>query len=146
MRLSRLFRFDLAPSACTDAVLGGAGEDLGFRSGSAPFGNGPLPGAKVGELIFDEGTEDPAGWEDAITIAENWMAHKAARQDCKANCATKYYIRVHSKSIHKYRFRYSFADELALLTYQRAEQPIFLLSDKETQVQSYIIRVKRKIS
>lgn len=29
-RLSRLLRFDLVPSVCTDALLGGAGEDRAF--------------------------------------------------------------------------------------------------------------------
>lgn len=49
LRLSRLFRFDLAPSACTDALLGGAGDDLGFESAVALF-NEAFPGGGAGEL------------------------------------------------------------------------------------------------
>lgn len=59
-RLSRLLRFDLAPSAWSDALCDGAGEDLAFKSDNAPlFNGGALPGGRVGELMLDDGPEDP---------------------------------------------------------------------------------------
>lgn len=64
-RLSRLLRFDLALSA-TDALLGGAGEDRAFTSDKGPLGKGRFVGGKMGELILDDGAEDPAGCVDAI--------------------------------------------------------------------------------
>lgn len=70
LRLSRLLRFDLALSACRDALFDGAGEDLTFKSDNEPFKGGTLPGGRVGELILDEGPEDPVGWVVAITSTE----------------------------------------------------------------------------
>lgn len=65
LRLSRLLRFARAASPCTDALLAGAGEDRLFKSDNAPFRRGPLPGGRRGELIFEDGAEDPGAW-DAI--------------------------------------------------------------------------------
>lgn len=58
LRLSRLFRFARA-SPCTDALLPGAGEEREFRSESAPLSRGPLLGGIMGELILDEGADEP---------------------------------------------------------------------------------------
>lgn len=66
LRLSRLLRFDFALSSCADALLGGAGEEPAFKSKPAPLKNGVPPGGIMGELIFDDGAEEPAGCPDAI--------------------------------------------------------------------------------
>jgi hypothetical protein len=55
-----LLRFERAVSPpCTDALLAGAGEDRLLRSDNAPLRRGPLPGGRRGELIFEEGAEEP---------------------------------------------------------------------------------------
>lgn len=46
-------------------MLGGAGEEPAFRSKPAPL-NGVPPGGIMGELIFDDGAEEPAGCPDVI--------------------------------------------------------------------------------
>lgn len=61
LRLSRLLRFDFA-SSCTDALLGGIGEEPGFKSRLAPLNDGVPPG----ELTFEVGAQMPVGCPDAI--------------------------------------------------------------------------------
>lgn len=65
LRLSRLLRF-ARPSPWTDATLPGAGDDLGFRSENCALSNGPPLGGSIGELMFDEGAEDPGAWPDVM--------------------------------------------------------------------------------
>lgn len=60
-RLSRLFRFDLAPSACTDVMLGGIGDDRTLASDKGPLRIEGFVGGRMGELILDEGADEPAG-------------------------------------------------------------------------------------
>lgn len=63
LRLSRLLRFDFE-SSCADALLGGAGEELGFKSRPAPLKDG----VPLGELTFEVGAETPVDCTDAIAI------------------------------------------------------------------------------
>jgi hypothetical protein len=74
LRLSRLLRLDLGPSACTDALLVGAGEDLVFVSDRGPLKKGVPPGGKIGEFIFDEGAEDPAACVDVMVKGRRFPA------------------------------------------------------------------------
>lgn len=59
LRLSRLLRFARAASPWTEALLAGAGEDLALKSDNGPLGRGGLPGGKTGELMLEDGAEDP---------------------------------------------------------------------------------------
>ena len=68
-----MLRLDLGPSVCADALLAGAGDDLVFVSDRGPLKNGVPLGGRIGELIFDEGAEDPAGCMDAIAEFVSWM-------------------------------------------------------------------------
>lgn len=66
LRLSRLFRFARALSPCAERLLAGAGEDREFKSDNAPLRRGPLPGGRMGELMLEDGADDPGAWPDAM--------------------------------------------------------------------------------
>lgn len=62
LRLSRLLRF-ARPSPWTD----GAGEDRVFRSVNCALSRGPPLGGRIGELIFDDGADDPGACDAMIS-------------------------------------------------------------------------------
>ena len=64
LRLSRLLRL-ARPSPWAD----GAGDDRGFRSVNCALSRGPPLGGRIGELMLDDGAEDPGAWPDAMTGA-----------------------------------------------------------------------------
>lgn len=61
LRLSRLLRL-VRPSPCAD----GAGEERPFKSVNCVLSRDPPLGGKIGELILDDGAEDPGAWPDAM--------------------------------------------------------------------------------
>lgn len=64
LRLSRLLRL-ARPSPCAD----GAGDDRGFKSVNCALSKGPPLGGRIGELMLDDGAEDPGAWADVMMDA-----------------------------------------------------------------------------
>lgn len=69
LRLSLLLRL-ARPSPWAD----GAGEDRGFKSVNCALSRGPPFGGRIGELMLDDGAEDPGAWADAMmeTMSVRW--------------------------------------------------------------------------